>query len=209
VCKTSIVALLDKLKALGVDRSKLPENVTEFFGAFGSERQNVIKACDFIRNSPLIGPRIPVHGLLLDISSGKLEWIVNGYDVLQSQAATTTGAAVATAKPAAADALGSIGAFKDFAMGEMKFPEMKIGELATQVGNTIAQQAAKLEAAAEPKITQASESVQQLVQQTEQYVKKGYAQPPPMKMRPSVLPPIKKKLPPPPPIRPGRDFGRG
>src|SRR6185369_7954004 len=64
VCKTTTMVLLDKLKALGVDRSQLPDNLNEFFGLFSSERQNVIKACDLVRQSPLIGPKIPVHGLL-------------------------------------------------------------------------------------------------------------------------------------------------
>ena len=45
VAKTTTSVLLDQLKALGVERSRLPENLNEFFGTFGSERQNVIKAC--------------------------------------------------------------------------------------------------------------------------------------------------------------------
>src|ERR1039457_6737796 len=64
VAKTTTMQLLDKLKAFGVERHLLPDNINEFFGTFGSERQNVIKACDIIRQSPLIGPKIPVHGLL-------------------------------------------------------------------------------------------------------------------------------------------------
>ena len=123
VCRTTTMVLLDELKALGVDRSKLPENVTEFFGMFGSERQNVIKACDFARNSPLIGPKIPVHGLLIDIESGKLDWVVNGYETLQTHVQPTM-------PKLEFAALGTAGSFKDFEMGEMKFPEMKIGDAA-------------------------------------------------------------------------------
>ena len=81
VCKTTTMQLLDKLKAAGVERSGLPENLNEFFGMFATERQNVIKACDIVRHSPLIGAKIPVHGLLVDIETGKLEWLVNGYEV--------------------------------------------------------------------------------------------------------------------------------
>src|ERR1035437_6119192 len=36
-CQTTTMVLLDKLKALGVERHLLPENVNEFFGMFGSE----------------------------------------------------------------------------------------------------------------------------------------------------------------------------
>jgi carbonic anhydrase len=121
VSKTTTMMLLDKLKALGVERSHLPENIQEFFGTFGSERQNVIKACDFVRTSPLIGAKIPVHGLLLDIESGKLDWVVNGYDSLLSKSQPqVTKLSLAS--------MGELGSFKNFNMGELKFPELKIGD---------------------------------------------------------------------------------
>ncbi|HEY4415227.1 MAG TPA: carbonic anhydrase [Verrucomicrobiae bacterium] len=123
VAKTPTSLLLDKLKALGVDRSRLPDNLSEFFGTFGSERQNVIKACDFARQSPLIGPQIPVHGLMIDVETGKLDWVVNGYETLLAQPTKN--------KPAMDfAAIGTTGALKDFDLGEMKFPEMKIGDAA-------------------------------------------------------------------------------
>jgi carbonic anhydrase len=125
VCKTTTSVLLDKLKALGVERNRLPENINEFFGMFATERQNVIKACDFARSSPLLGPKIPVHGLLIDVGTGKLDWVVNGYDTLQTpmqpQMLKTDFATI-----------GAAGSFKDFEMGEMKFPESKIGDAAAR-----------------------------------------------------------------------------
>src|SRR5262245_7232346 len=69
VGKTSMMDLLSRFQALGLERAWLPENLTEFFGLFSSERQNVLKACEHVRSSPLIGPAIPVHGLLVDIQS--------------------------------------------------------------------------------------------------------------------------------------------
>src|SRR3984957_19404445 len=83
VRKTSAMKLTEAFSALGVDRAKLPENLTDFFGLFASEQQNVMKAVDYIRQSPLIGPKIPVHGLMIDIVSGKLDWVVNGYQAMQ------------------------------------------------------------------------------------------------------------------------------
>ena len=129
VRKTTAMQLLDKFKELGVDRHQLPDNLNEFFGLFSSERQNVIKGCDIVRHSPLIGPKIPVHGFLLDIETGKLEWIVNGYEVWQTL-------------PAASDVIGKgdgqktgqLGSFAAFNLGEMKFPETKIGESAAKTG---------------------------------------------------------------------------
>jgi carbonic anhydrase len=84
VCHTSVSELVDRFRALGVERARLPDNLVEYFGLFASERQNVIKAVDFVRNSPLIGAKVPVHGLLVDITTGKLEWVVNGYQSLAS-----------------------------------------------------------------------------------------------------------------------------
>ena len=126
VGQTSVMQLTERLRALGIDRARLPENLTEYFGVFGSERQNVIKAAEFVRSSPLIGPNIPVHGVLVDIRSGRLEWLVNGYDTL--------------GKPVAA--LAGLKGMDDwmklvpFQMGEMKFPEAKIGEYAAKVERT-------------------------------------------------------------------------
>jgi carbonic anhydrase len=123
VARTTTMVLLDKLTALGVDRSRLPENINEFFGTFGSERQNVIKGCDYVRHSPLIGPKIPVHGMLIDVATGKLDWVVNGYETLTAPGQKPM---VNSSMPTMSD----LGSFANFAMGEMKFPDMKIGDAA-------------------------------------------------------------------------------
>jgi carbonic anhydrase len=107
---------------------------------FASERQNVIKACDIVRHSPLIGPKIPAHGLLMDIETGNLEWIVNGYQALEMAANQLSGPAKAIGQMT--DALG---AFDNFNIGEMKFPEGKIGELATKTEDWLSQKAKQIE----------------------------------------------------------------
>jgi carbonic anhydrase len=206
ICKTTTTQLLDKLKALGVDRGQLPENINEFFGTFGSERQNVIKACDLIRSSPLIGPAIPVHGLLLDLQTGKLDWVVNGYDTLQAVA--SPGAPEAIAAPKLGATMEPLGAFKDFAMGEMKFPEMKIGELATQAGNVLSQEARKLETQIGQQLAPAAASVADVASKVAHYAEQNWPKAPPIHMKAPPLPP-KKKNPLPPPIRPNADFRRG
>jgi carbonic anhydrase len=123
VCKTSAVQLTDRFAALGVPRSRLPDNLQEFFGMFASERQNVLRGTDFVRQSSLIGPKVPVHGLLVDIQTGRLEWIVNGYQALET--------AVSQPQPVFGEALKPISSFEslaEFKIGEMKFPEQRIGE---------------------------------------------------------------------------------
>ncbi len=157
ICKTPTMQLLDRLKALGVERHRLPENITEFFGTFGSERQNVIKACDFVRNSPLTGPKIPVHGMLLDIETGKLDWVINGYETPRTQVPPAPGGNIVQQK--IGEAMESLGAFKDFAIGEMKFPEAKIGEAAARVETKLSQEAEQLRMKVEHGIQPAVESV--------------------------------------------------
>lgn len=140
VGKTTTMQLLEKLEATGVKRHLLPENINEFFGMFGSDRQNVIKSCDFARRSPLIGPKIPVHGFLVDIQTGKLEWLVNGYQNWESMSDRWN----ETVK-AAGHASDMMKSLPDFQIGEMKFPETKIGETATKAEDWLKKTVEKLE----------------------------------------------------------------
>src|SRR5882672_6770846 len=133
VRKTSMMELTERLKALGVDRARLPENLNEFFGLFASERQNVLRGVEVVRVSPLIGPAVPVHGLLVDIETGRLEWLVNGYQALRTGIAQA-----ASPPPQAALPIGALRDMPSFNLGEVKFPEAKIGELASQAERVIA-----------------------------------------------------------------------
>jgi len=190
VCKTTTMQLLDKFKELGVERHLLPENLNEFFGLFSSERQNVIKACDIVRHSPLIGPKIPVHGLLLNIETGELDWIVNGYQTLDTMASRLN----EPISPAgsAPDMLKSLPSFQ---FGEMKFPEAKIGELATKAQDWLSAQTEKIGTAAQEAIQDAApvaQSAEAFAKNVTEFAEKHWPKPPP-------VPP---KIPIPPPIRP-------
>ncbi|MCI0366055.1 MAG: hypothetical protein L0219_19525 [Phycisphaerales bacterium] len=121
VRKTSALQLTDRFSALGVPRTRLPDNLQDFFGLFASERQNVLRGCDFVRQSPLIGPKVPVHGLMIDIESGRLEWVVNGYQTLETAVSTA-----AHIEPV--QGMTALGQLPEFRIAEMKFPEQKIGE---------------------------------------------------------------------------------
>jgi carbonic anhydrase len=127
VGKTTTMELIDRFRALGVERHLLPANVNEFFGMFASERANVIKAVDLVRQSPLIGPKTPVHGLLVDIQTGKVEWLVNGYQTLDTAAGRMN-----TVLASAGQTLDALKSLTDFEVGGIKFPETKIGETVTK-----------------------------------------------------------------------------
>ncbi|MDB6021709.1 MAG: carbonic anhydrase [Pedosphaera sp.] len=180
VCKTSTSLLTDAFSALGVDRAGLPPNLTEFFGLFASERQNVLKAVEYVRHSPIIGPKIPVHGLLVDVQTGKLEWVSNGYQTLGTVASLE--AQGLKMVDASLDALKSLPAFN---IGEMKFPETKIGEAVAGAKDWLAQE-----------IGQPSWPAPEAPKPT--------APPPVPPAQPPArpVPPVVKRIPVPPPIRP-------
>jgi len=140
VSKTTTMQLLQSFEAMGVKRHLLPENLNEFFGVFSSFRQNVIKSCTIARQSPLIGPKVPVHGLLVDTESGKLEWLVNGYENFGSLAGQWNEAVKAAEKTV--DMLKSPPEFK---IGEVKMPETKIGEAIAKGGDWLDKKLEQLE----------------------------------------------------------------
>jgi carbonic anhydrase len=189
IAKTTTMQLLDRLKSLGIERHLLPDNLNEFFGMFGSERQNVIKACDIVRHSPLIGPKIPVHGLLVDTETGKLDWIVNGYQTLEMAASHPV--APANLIGQMTDKLGH------FNIGEMKFPEAKIGELAAHAEDWMKQKVAQTEAKVAENVARSAEEVTKVAAQAAAYAEKHWPRMP--APTPPSLPP---KIPVPPPIRP-------
>ncbi len=145
ICQTSMMDLLNRFQALGIQRSSLPENLTEFLGLFASERQNVIKAADIVRRSPLIGPKIPVHGLLVDITTGSLEWLVNGYQTLgapivePSRLSKQIGAAE-----------NMVSKLTGFNLDEIKFQETKVGEIISKIQEWIPQSPSLIEESAKP-----------------------------------------------------------
>jgi len=189
ICKTTTMGLLDKLKQLGIERHVLPDNVNEYFGVFASERQNVIKACGIIRLSPIIGPKVPVHGLLLDIETGKLEWLVNGYQTWASMASQWN----QTVK-AAEGKIGELKNLTNFQIGEMKFPETKIGETVTKAEDWLGKKVQGMEMKYVEALPEKAPPVETVPPPP---------QPPPF---PSGPP---RRIPIPPPIRPRPDFKRG
>ncbi len=140
VGKASVLQLTESFKGLGVRRESLPQNLTEFFGLFASERQNVITATTLIRRSPLIGPSVPVHGLMLDTLTGNLEWLVNGYVTHVSCAPSPDSNLDTTPAPILGQTL------PELEIGDIAFPAQRIGEISTKVEDWLA----RIEQAAAP-----------------------------------------------------------
>src|SRR2546427_12884275 len=163
VGKTTMLKVTEAFRALGVDRAKLPENLNEYFGLFASERQNVIRGTEIIRQSPLIGAKVPVHGLLMDIHTAKLEWLVNGYQTFGMASPSLGEALKQTAADAArqtvAQAVDLVAAkLPEFELGEMKFPEFKIGETTINPNQWLSQVESVLSPKPEPKPVEAHQT---------------------------------------------------
>jgi len=145
VGKTTTTELIDRFRAVGIERHLLPANVNEFFGMFSSERANVIKAVATVRSSPIIGPKIPVHGLLVDIETGKVEWLVNGYQTLE-----TMGAGMNESVASASHMLDTFKSLTDVEIGGIKFPETKIGDTVTKAEDWLSGKLGELESKLPP-----------------------------------------------------------
>ena len=126
--------LLRRFASLGVTADKLPQDLAEFFGTFTNERDNVERSAGYVRQSPLIGPNTPVHGFMIDTTTGRLEWVVNGYQIGAGLTAPSLQMPSLGAPVSGYDKLGS------FTIGDLKFPDQKIGEVASHnlaIGETV------------------------------------------------------------------------
>jgi carbonic anhydrase len=78
-------ALTASMQALGVDPQQLIQReglgnergLMNWLGAFGDVHINIREVVNVIRNSPFL-PKIPVHGLVIDIETGRLEMVDRG-----------------------------------------------------------------------------------------------------------------------------------
>lgn len=53
-------------------------DLTKWIGAIPGEENNVLETVEAIKNHPLITSEVPIHGLIMDIVTGKVDVLVNG-----------------------------------------------------------------------------------------------------------------------------------
>src|SRR2546423_1889584 len=70
--------LIETLQAAGI-------NLHKWLHGFAQPRDGVIGSVDLIRKHPLLPKQIPVHGLLIDPATGKLESVTDGYAALAAK----------------------------------------------------------------------------------------------------------------------------
>lgn len=78
--------VLEKMKLRGIKQDTLDIiqnagiDLDEWLTGFDSVEQSVEHSVNMIRNHPLMAGEIPVHGLVIDPVTGKLDLVVNGYE---------------------------------------------------------------------------------------------------------------------------------
>lgn len=72
-----------RLKSRGLDLGRGAAHMEAFLRQCVSESANVRLAVQNLRASPMIHRSIPVHGLMVDTESGRLDWLVNGYEAAE------------------------------------------------------------------------------------------------------------------------------
>jgi len=73
-------ALKEAMIAQGISENEIAKvDLGEWIGAIETEESNVIASVENIKNSPFIPNNIPIHGLIIDPITGKLNLLVNGY----------------------------------------------------------------------------------------------------------------------------------
>ena len=76
-----VIGHTDKLRNAMIERGIPQEEIDKvdlksWIGGFEDEEKNVIDTVEKIRNHPLI-PDVPIHGLMMDIVTGKLDVVVD------------------------------------------------------------------------------------------------------------------------------------
>lgn len=74
--------LLERMKINGISEdaiNNLDLDVREWFKGFDKIEDSVKSSVELIENHPLLPDDVPVHGLVIDPSTGKLDLVVNGY----------------------------------------------------------------------------------------------------------------------------------
>jgi len=80
MAKINSFTVTEAMKKRNVKKESIPvSDIRTWLGGFATEQDNIKSIVERLRKSPLIPANVPVHGLLLDIDTGKAEIIVNGY----------------------------------------------------------------------------------------------------------------------------------
>jgi carbonic anhydrase len=78
--------MLEEMKKRGISEETLETleysgiDVNGWLKGFEDVKESVAHSVDMINNHPLMTKEIPVHGLVIDPATGKLDLVINGYE---------------------------------------------------------------------------------------------------------------------------------
>lgn len=78
--------IIEKMKERGINEETINLlsysgiDVTKWLKGFDSVTESVSHSVEIVKNHPLLPNAIPVHGLVIDPATGRLDLIVNGYE---------------------------------------------------------------------------------------------------------------------------------
>jgi len=81
----AISGMKERLREEGFKRARaligepLEQKILNWLGTFEDPREEVKRRVENFKNHPLVPPDVIAHGLLLDLATGKVEVVVNGY----------------------------------------------------------------------------------------------------------------------------------
>jgi carbonic anhydrase len=74
--RMDVAAAVERMKAAGIPRQAIgTHDVRDFLGLIPSEAENVRQLVEAIASSPLVPRRIAIYGFVIDVVSGKLQWV--------------------------------------------------------------------------------------------------------------------------------------
>jgi carbonic anhydrase len=80
VARVNDAELRRVMRARGVQDGAIPEDVTSFFGLVSDVEQAARETVEAIRGAPWLPKHLPVHAVLMDISTGGLKLLERGYE---------------------------------------------------------------------------------------------------------------------------------
>lgn len=83
--------ITEKIKASGITEETLETltsagiSVRKWFKGFQNVEESVLHSVNVVRKHPLVPKDVPVHGLVVDPATGKLDLIVDGYEHIANE----------------------------------------------------------------------------------------------------------------------------
>lgn len=86
ICNLDTTEMVDKMMKRGIEHSLINNlfhsgiDIRKWLHGFEDVEESLNKSISIVKNHPLMPKNIPIHGLIMDPETGKLDLIVNGWE---------------------------------------------------------------------------------------------------------------------------------